>query len=245
MEAAYLQMRGLTPAERVRVTVAPHAPYSVSPELFRAIAQASSGRPLSVHLGESPEEIQFLKDGSGPWRSLLDRLGAWTPSWTPPNCGPVDYLHSLGLLGRNLIAVHSAQLTDDELRRLAAADATIVTCPRSNRWTGVGDPPVARFYASGARVAIGTDSLASVEDLNLFNEIAVVRQLAPSVPAGRILRSATLDGAQALGFGQDMGWIGPNARAALIAVRVPAGVADVEEYLVGGTVRPDDISWIR
>ena len=61
--------------------------------------------------------------------------------------------------------------------------ATLATCPRSNRWTGAGVPPVARFYESGVRVAVGTDSLASVEDLNVFAELAEMRRLAPSVPA--------------------------------------------------------------
>jgi len=118
-----------------------------------------------------------------------------------------------------------------------------VTCPRSNRWTGAGTPPIARFYASGVRVALGTDSLASVADLNLFDEMAAVREIAPDVPAGRILRSATLDGAEALGFEGEFGAITPGARAALITVRIPSGVKDVEEYLVSG-IQPSDIGWL-
>ena len=70
------------------------------------------------------------------------------------------------------------------------------------------------------RVAIGTDSLASVESLSMFDEMAAVRRLAPGVPAARILRSATLDGAAALGF-DDLGTIEPGKRAALLAVRLP------------------------
>ena len=90
--------------------------------------------------------------------------------------------------------------TDAELSRLAAAGATVVACPRSNRWTGAGVPPIDRFYASGVRVAVGTDSLASVDDLNLFAELAEVRRLAPGVPAARILESATLAGAAGAGL---------------------------------------------
>ncbi len=104
-------------------------------------------------------------------------------------------------------------------------------------------PPIRRFYASGVRVAIGTDSLASVADLNLFSEMAEVRRLAPDVPARRILTSATLDGATALGFASDLGSISVGKRAELLAVRVPAGVEDVEEYLVGG-IQPSDIAWL-
>ena len=232
---------------RLHATVAPHAPYSVSPDLFRAIATAADGKPLSVHLGESREEVQFLGDGTGAWRDLLEHIGAWTPDWTVPACGPVEYLDRLGLVNDRLVAVHGAQLTDAELRALANARATIVTCPRSNRWTGAGTPPVARFYDSGVRVAIGTDSLASVEDLNVFAEMAAVRALAPDVQAARILRSATLDGAIALGFGSELGSIEPGKRAALIAVTIPPDVPpnaeDVEEYLVGG-IGAHQIAWL-
>jgi len=143
-----------------------------------------------------------------------------------------------------LIAVHGVRFDDDDLHRLHSAAATLVTCPRSNRWTGAGEPPIERFYASGVRVAIGTDSMASVEDLNLFHEMAEVRRLAPSVPASRILESATSAGAQALGFGAELGSIEPGARADLIAVRLPAGCADVEEYLLSG-IQPSDISWLN
>jgi cytosine/adenosine deaminase-related metal-dependent hydrolase len=238
------QLDALMPLPRLRPSIVPHAPYSVSPALFRAIAGAAGDRAISVHVGESDDELQFLRDGTGAWRQLLGELGVWNEAWQPPGCGPIEYLDRLGLVNRRLLAVHGTRLEDGELARLAAAGATVVTCPRSNRWTGAGKPPVDRFYASGVRVAIGTDSLASVEDLNLFAEMAVVRQLAPRLPASRILQSATIDGALALGFAEDYGSIEPGKRADLIAVRVPQEVEDVEEYLVGGGVEPDAIRWL-
>ncbi len=240
---AQRQIDELTPIEWLRVSIVPHAPYSVSAALLRAIAAAASGRPVSIHLGESAEEMQFLCDGSGAWRELLERLGAWNPQWRPPACGPVEYLRQAGLLNERLIAVHCVQLDDRELAGLQGAGATVVTCPRSNRWTGAGTPPIERFYASGVRVAIGTDSLASVEDLNLFAELAEVRRLAPALPASRLLESATRNGASALGFGGELGTIEPAMHAELIAVRLPPGVADVEEYLLGG-IEPGDVRWL-
>ena len=187
--------------------------------------------------------MQFLRDGSGAWRELLGRLGAWNESWESPGCGPVEYLDRLGVLNARLLAVHGTQLDDGELARLAAAGATLVTCPRSNRWTGAGTPPIGRFYSSGVRVAVGTDSLASVEDLNLFRELAEVRRLVPRVPAGRLLESATIAGAAALGFAGEFGTIEPGKRADLIAVRVPRTIEDVEEYLLSG-IEPDAIRWL-
>jgi len=84
---------------------------------------------------------------------------------------------------------------------------------------------------------------ASVDDLNMFSELAEARRIAPKVPARTLLRSATLTGAGALGFGDQFGSIEPGKRAALIAVRVPEGVSDVEEYLVSG-IQPSAIQWL-
>jgi cytosine/adenosine deaminase-related metal-dependent hydrolase len=237
------QMAALRPVERLRLALAPHAPYSVSPALLQAIARWNGDRPLSIHLGESAQEMQFLADGSGEWRALLESLGVWNPSWTPPGCGPVEYLDRLGMVGRNLVAVHGVHFTNRDLVRLVAARATLVTCPRSNKWTGAGDPPVQRFFDSGVRVAVGTDSLASVADLNMFAELATLRWLAPKVPASSLLRAATLSGAEALGFGAELGSIEAGKRAQLIGVRVPPDVADVEEYLVSG-IDPADVRWL-
>jgi cytosine/adenosine deaminase-related metal-dependent hydrolase len=133
-------------------------------------------------------------------------------------------------------------LSSDALSRLAERGCVIVSCPRSNRWVGAGEPPIDRFYASGAPVAFGTDSLASAPDLNLFAELAAARTMS-SVSASRLLDSATRAGAEALGFGEELGTIDAGKRAALLAVRVPPDVVDVEEYLVRG-VEPDAIDWL-
>ena len=122
----------------------------------------------------------------------------------------------------------------EDLVRLGEAGGVIVTCPRSNVWVGGGLPPVAHFYAAGVPVAIGTDSLASVASLNMFDELAELRRIAPEVSAAGLLESATRVGAMALGWEREFGTLAAGARAALLAVDVPAGVTDVEEYLVSG-----------
>jgi cytosine/adenosine deaminase-related metal-dependent hydrolase len=230
----------------VRVSLAPHAPYSVSPGLFAAIRadlDAHPGDVSSVHLGESPEEMEFIRRGTGPWRALLEELRVWTNAWEPPGASPVEYLDRLGFLDRRVLAVHGVQLAGDDLDRLRALDMTVVACPRSNQYVGVGAPPLEAFYAVNVNVAFGTDSLASVQDLNLFSELAEARRIAPRVPARALLESVTRRGAQALGFEDEFGSLEEGKRAHLIAVRLPEGVSDVEEYLVGG-VEPDAITWL-
>ena len=231
----------------VRLSLAPHAPYSVSPALFTAIRRDldDHGPAVStVHLGESPEELELLKKGTGPWRSMLEELGAWNEEWQAPQCSPVEYLAEMGFLNGSILAVHGVQFDGTDLDRLRTLGVTLVSCPRSNRYVGVGSPPLEAFYAMDVDVALGTDSLASVEDLSMFAELAEARRIAPKVPARALLRSATVIGATALGFGDDYGCIEPGKRASLIAVRVPEGVSDVEEYLVSGGIKPDQILWL-
>jgi cytosine/adenosine deaminase-related metal-dependent hydrolase len=228
----------------VRPGLAPHAPYSVSPDLFRAIADVAAAHHLlsSVHLGESREEVEFLMTGRGEIADTLRHLGAGSDAWSAPCTDPAAYLDRLGVLRRGMLVVHATQLEPPALQRLADRGCVIVSCPRSNRWVGAGDPPLDDFYASGAPVTFGTDSLASAPDLDMFAELAAARAVS-TVPAARLLESATLTAARALGLDADLGSIAAGKRAALVAVRVPADVDDVEEYLVGG-IAPDQIAWL-
>jgi cytosine/adenosine deaminase-related metal-dependent hydrolase len=231
----------------VRISLAPHAPYSVSAALFRAIradVDSHPGAVTSVHLGESAAEVELLRHGTGAARAMLERLGVWTADWQIPRASPTEYLTGLGFLDRRALVVHGVQFTADDLARVKSAGSPLVACPRSNAYVGVGAPPLESFYAAGVPVAFGTDSLASVADLNMFSELAEARRIAPSVPARALLRSATLVGAQALGRGEEYGSIEEGKRSALIAVTVPPHVDDVEEYLVGG-VAPEAITWLE
>ena len=93
------------------------------------------------------------------------------------------------------------------------------------------------------RLAVGTDSLASVADLNLFAELAALRTAAPDVPASTLLRAATWGGAQALGC-RALGYLGPGASSRAMVRTAPAGVTDVEEWLVAGAADTTDLRWL-
>ena len=234
-----------TPA--LRASLAPHAPYSVSPALLAAIRRDLDAHPdavSTIHVAESPDEVELLASGTGGWKALLIELGVWADSWRPPALSPVGYLDAAGFVDPRVLVVHGVQCGGDDLRRLKAAGATVVSCPRSNRYVGVGDPPLADFYASGVNVAFGTDSLASVDDLSIFGELAAARRIAPRLPAARLLESATLTGARALGCGGEFGSIEAGKQASLISVRLPGAVGDVEEYLLGG-IEPDAVTWLE
>ena len=139
--------------------------------------------------------------------------------------------------------MHGVQLSQPALDRLVARGVSLVTCPRSNR-TWVGDPPVSRFYESGAAVAIGTDSLASAPDLSIWPELARAPRArsrgaslatARQRDADRRVRAGIRRGARDDRAGQAGG---SDCRRA--AIRID----DVETLLVEG-VESSQVSWVE
>ena len=231
----------------IRISLAPHAPYSVSTAMFKEIRRDLDTHPdvvTSVHLGESEEELELIAFGTGAWREELKILGVWTDSWKAVGETPVAYLANLGFLDQQVLVVHGVYFREVDLNQLAHLGVSLVTCPRSNKHVGVGSPPLESFYKAGLNVAIGTDSLASVSDLNIFSELFEARRIAPNIPARTLLQSATVNGARALGFGKDYGSIEPGKRASLITVDIPVNEGNVEEYLLSG-IQPSDVNWIE
>ena len=152
MTSAIDVLRMMPAIEDVRHTIAPHAPYSVSPALFGRIRAALKQDPFArttVHLGESEAEVEFLREGTGAYRSMLEDIGKWDPSWVAPGCGPVEYIDRMGFLDDRLLVVHGVQFGAGDLERIAQKGATLVTCPRGNIATRAGRPPISEFFESG------------------------------------------------------------------------------------------------
>src|SRR5438034_6383301 len=88
----------LPSTEKVRASLAAHAPYSVAPLFFRAIKKAVNKMPFvpcSVHAAENVEEVELLTTGGGPWKALMQDIGSWNPEWTAPGVGPVKYVDDM------------------------------------------------------------------------------------------------------------------------------------------------------
>ncbi len=209
----------------------PHAPHTVPPALLRRIAERARQRGdiVSIHAAESAAEDEFLRRGTGPFHALMARMGLIRGDWIPPGRSPIEVLDESGLLGPRTLVVHCVHATGDDARLLAARGATAVLCPRSNEAIGAGTAPVGMLLGEGVRLALGTDSHASNDDLDFLDELAALRSLAPGVPPAALARAATLGGAEALGLGSRFGSIEPGKRAVLLCLRKrtrPGAAAD-------------------
>jgi cytosine/adenosine deaminase-related metal-dependent hydrolase len=204
-------------SERVRPGISPHAPYSVSLDLYRACAEL--GLPLATHISESPAEIAYLMRGEGPWGAYSDLL---VPH---PGTTGTRLLAEHGLLGSHVLAAHCVMLEPDEIDVLATTATGVAHCPRSNGALGCGVAPLAELRAAGARVGVGTDSPASAPSFDFFDELRSVllsaraRAQRPSVlSAAETLELGTLGGARALGLDEEVGSLAPGKRADLAVV---------------------------
>ncbi len=219
---------------RVRVGVSPHAPYTVSGPLYRAVADyaRSEGLPLAVHLAESPAETQLLRAAEGPFAEAWQRRGI--PLAGLPGRSPVAWLEQHGVLGEDTLCIHLVQVDADDLARLARAGVAVAHCPLSNRRHGHGDAPLARLLAAGLRVGVGTDSVASVTRLDLLAEARAARTLA-DLSWDQALALVTLEGARALGLAGEIGSLAPGKWGDLAVIRLSGDRPPGEQVMNSAT----------
>ncbi len=226
--------------------LAPHAPYSVSPQLFRCLGKLARKyhRPFSCHVAETQDEVRFLDDGDDALEKFLKERHAWDSRWKPAGKTPVQYLDSLRVLDR-LIAVHCNFVSAD-FATMAEKKVSAVFCPNSTEWFGrTKFMPVRALLDAGINVALGTDSLASNDSLNFLRELRVADELLPDVGRGEILAMATCAGGEALGL--ECGKLARGRPADVIGFRVPPSYAgswcdvpfesrrhEVDFYMVAG-----------
>src|SRR5438093_5079679 len=181
--------------------VSPHAPYTVSEPLYRAVADLARRErwPLAMHLAESRAETELVRDGSG---AFADALRARGFAVRAQHCSPVQYLWRLGVLQRatGWLCIHGVQVDGPDIDVLRDAGVAVAPCPRSNRVHGHGTAPLAAFRRAGLAVGFGTDSVVSTGDVDLWSEAAVA-----GLEGEEALRMLTLEGAGALGLDAEIG----------------------------------------
>ncbi|MCK5525199.1 MAG: TRZ/ATZ family hydrolase [Thiomargarita sp.] len=193
----------------IKTALAPHAPYTVSDSsLISAQAMAEEfDLPIHIHLHETVGEIENAIENNGE--------------------RPLTRLEKLGLLSSRLIGVHATQLKNEEINLLANHGVSVVHCPESNLKLASGLCPVAKLLKAGVNVALGTDSAASNDDLDMLGEMRtaallgkIVSKDACSIPASTAISMATLNGAKALGIDHLTGSLVPGKSADIIAINL-------------------------
>jgi aminodeoxyfutalosine deaminase len=233
---------------RWRAGISPHAPYSVHPNLAAGLIRLAAAQriPVAMHLAESREELALLADGTGPFREMLEELGAWDPAAIPPGTRPLDYLRLLAAAPRALV-IHGNYLAADELEFVArqADRMSVVYCPRTHSYFGHERYPLERLLGLGASIALGTDSRASNPDLNLLAEVRLVARQFPKVAPEIVLQMGTLAGAKALDSEPEIGSLVSGKLANLAIVPISSRAVSDPHELVFESDAPVTIAYYR
>jgi 5-methylthioadenosine/S-adenosylhomocysteine deaminase len=188
-------------------SVAPHAPYTCTPEILHLAAELAQefDVPLHTHISETIQEVENMRNEQG--------------------MPVVPYVKKQGLLEAKVLAAHCVHIDEGEIRTLLHAKTGVSHNPSSNMKLASGVAPVRRMLELGLNVGIGTDGPASNNDLDMFEEIRLAAFLAKgfsgdptALPARTVLSMATRLGARALHLGDITGSLEPGKRADLILV---------------------------
>ncbi len=156
--------------------VSPHAPYSTSEELLKAVARKFTDRLLSIHVAESEEEVKFVRGEPNLFEERIYPVVGRTRG-VGTYRSPVDYLERVGLLSQNALLVHCCFIDKRDVETISKHRCTVCVCPRSNLYLSGRIAPVKDLLKAGVNLVLGTDSLASSPDLNLWHEAQLMVEL--------------------------------------------------------------------
>lgn len=206
--------------------VSPHAPYTVSAKLFRALNDYAQheGLRLTTHIAESKEESLFIRHGTGPFAENHRKRGIEV---TPAGCSPLAYLDRLGLVRPEMLLIHAVELDDADLDILKARRPAIVHCPKSNAKLAHGIARIADMKKTEINIGLGTDSVASNNVIDMFEEMrtAIFQQRSRTqqwnaLDATAAFRMATLGGAACLGLESHLGSLDIGKLADFVVVNL-------------------------
>lgn len=212
--------------DRVALGISPHAPYTVSGDLFRELATYANrkGYLQCIHVAESPAENELIRRGTGPFAEMFSARGI---PWKIPGVSPVRYIADHGGFDAPTLAVHAVHVDKTDADLLADKGVSVAHCPKSNGKLGAGFAPVKSLLKAGIRVGLGTDSVVSNNTTDMFEEMrhavftARSREQKPDALSARdALHMATLGGARALGMDREIGSLMRGKRADLCVVRL-------------------------
>jgi cytosine/adenosine deaminase-related metal-dependent hydrolase len=236
-QAAQHWLGTCTPTATCRPGLSPHAPYSARVSLIKAAAQ--SGRPVAIHLAETAAERELLEEHAGPFVPFLQALGVWDPIGLANS--PEHVLRLASGPGPTLFA-HGNYLAPTAP---VPPSATVIYCPRTHAAFGHPPHPFRDWIARGVRVALGTDSLASNPDLSVLNELRFLHADQPDLSGDLLLRLATVNGAEALGWADECGSLTPGKSADFVVIPLPdRDAADPYDLWLESKAPPSEV-WFR
>jgi cytosine/adenosine deaminase-related metal-dependent hydrolase len=198
----------------------PHAPYTVSKELFKFIEKRSKDSDtISIHNQETPHENQLFLDGTGDFPKFFESIGMSFDYFTPTNTRSINYaLENMSKKPKTLF-VHNTTCNTDDIEHAIKWNGDKVywaTCPNANLYIENSLPNYKIFLENKAKMTIGTDSLTSNWQLSIAEEIKTIMKYCSYVSFDDLIVWACKNGAEALGFEDRLGTIAKGKQPGLV-----------------------------
>jgi len=201
-------------------SVVPHAPYSVSSELWKMMVPFFNGHSVTIHNQEAPFEDDLFKTGTGDFLRMYQKMNLHSSSFLPSGkTGLQTYLHYLQQAGE-IILVHNTFTTEEDIlfAKKMLNSLNWCLCPNANLYIENALPPIALLRKHGCTITLGTDSLASNHSLSILDEMKTITKNFPEIPITEILKWATINGAKALGVENKYGSFGKGKTPGVILI---------------------------
>lgn len=215
------------------ISPTPHSLYSTSAKLINEILKNNidNKRRTSMHWKESPEEIRYITYHNGPLDKIMKRLWPKIKRQYDKNILSFrDFTDNF--FNPKTILVHNVTTNIKELKSIKKNGVNLVLCPRSNINISGILPPVKEIINSNINFALGTDSLASVDDLDLRKEVVLLRNSLSFIPPHKMLESITINGAKALGFQNILGSLEIGKSPGILHVETEKTILYPEKFLI-------------
>lgn len=201
----------------------PHAPYSVTSELFDFLNRANPDKAtISIHNTETEDENLLFQNGTGGFKKFYESLGMSLDHFQPTGSKSIDYAIKHMRPKKSNLFVHNTLTTSEDIQKVHEwSDNTYwATCPNANLYIENRLPNYKLFLESDAQMTIGTDSIMSNWQLDIWEEIKTIKKMQSYVPLTDLLQWATLNGAKALGYAKSMGSLDIGKRPGVVQVDV-------------------------
>ncbi len=184
-----------------------HSPYTASPEIAQAAVKLACERcvPVSMHLSEMMQEIEFIDSHNDDVEKLLRRAGAYDENWKGMHMSPIAYFNGLAVLNSQSYCVHLNYVLPGDVEILASAGITHVYCPRSHAYFMHPDHPLPKYRDAGINSCLGTDSYGSNINLNILEEAKLAWVEFPMLTGAEVFSMITANGLKPLGLGNVLG----------------------------------------
>lgn len=236
----------------VKVGISPHSPYTVSPDLFQKITDyaLSEKIKITIHAAESVEEEKLLKRGEGFFTEIFKKQNI---NWKSPKMSSIKFFEKLGVLSAKPLLAHCVNVSRADLKLIAQSGSAIAHCPKSNAKFGHGVAPLRKFLHRKIRVGLGSDSMASNNTCDLFEEARFATLLARTarteerfLQPRKMIEMITIEGAKALGLDKLIGTLEVGKKADMIAVSLSGSaqlpIHDIYSVLLFAT-NARDVIW--